>query len=155
MACLHPCWGGGNVTKRRHILVVNDTPEILALFVEILETEGYRVTTDRFASSVPDLLTAIKTQSPDLVILDFIIGGEDVGWQFLQLLKMDRATRDLRVTVCTAAVRQVDELRSHLDEIGVAVVLKPFDVDDLLAAIARVWDQEEADSKGQGAAVEP
>lgn len=143
------------MAARRHLLVINDTPEILALFVQIFEAEGYRVTTDRFARSPGELLEAIKAQAPDLLILDFLIGGEDTGWQLLQLLKMDRATHGIRTIVCTAARKQIEELRSHLDTLGVAAVLKPFDIDDLLATVARVWDQDAAAAKGQAAAVEP
>jgi hypothetical protein len=41
------------------------------------------------------------------------------------------------VIVCTAAAKLVAELQAHLDEMGVAVVLKPFDIDIILAEIAR------------------
>ncbi len=59
-----------------------------------------------------------------------------MSWQFLQMLKMDRATRQLPIIVCTAAVRRVQELQSHLDDMGVAIVLKPFDIDHLLDVVA-------------------
>jgi CheY-like chemotaxis protein len=72
-----------------------------------------------------------------LIVLDFIVGDEGKGWQFLQMLKMDRATCDFPVIVCTAAAKLVAELQAHLDEMGVAVVLKPFDIDIILAEIAR------------------
>jgi hypothetical protein len=52
---------------------------------------------------------------------------------------MDRATRDLPIIVCTAAAKQVTELSSHLNELGVYVVLKPFDIDHLLEIIGKVW----------------
>ncbi len=66
------------------------------------------------------------------MILDFLIGGEVLGWQFRQMLRMDRATRRIPVVACTAAVRIVEDLRPHLDGMGVAVVLKPVDIDHLL-----------------------
>src|SRR3712207_876903 len=96
-----------------HILVVNDTPEILELFRELLEGEGYRVSLYSYAFRDLD---EIKRAKPDLLILDFIIGGEDHGWQLLQKLKMDRATADLPVIVCTAAVGVVRELEGRLRE---------------------------------------
>jgi len=124
-----------------HVLVINDTPEILDLFRELLGEAGYRVSTERFTGEADRLLTAVKELKPDLVILDYIIGGEGLGWQLLQLLKMDRATRTIPVIVCTAAVRQVEELRPHLEELGVGVVLKPFDIDHLLAEVAQVLER--------------
>lgn len=122
--------------RQRHVLVINDTPEILDLFRELLGEAGYRVTLDRFTVEADRLLRQVKDAKPDLVILDLIFGDEGQGWQFLQLLKMDRATRAIPVVVCTAAVRQVQELQPHLDEMGVTVVLKPFDIDHLLAVLA-------------------
>jgi CheY-like chemotaxis protein len=124
---------------QRHVLVINDTPEILDLFRDLLGDEGYRVTTDNFAAPFGQKLQEVKELRPDLIILDFIIGGEEFGWQFLQMLKMDRGTRNIPVIVCTAAVTQVRELQNHLDQMGVAVVLKPFDLDVLLAELDRVW----------------
>ena len=126
---------------QRHILVINDTPEILDLFRDLLGDEGYRVTTDNFAAPFGQKLQEVKELRPDLIILDFIIGGEGFGWQFLQMLKMDRETRNIPVIVCTAAVTQVRELQNHLDQMGVAVVLKPFDIDVLLAELDRVWSK--------------
>ncbi len=71
----------GQAAQKRHILVINDTQEILDLFREILEEEGYRVSLYSYAFRDLD---EIKQGSPDLIILDFIIGGEDYGWQLLQ-----------------------------------------------------------------------
>ncbi len=127
-------------SPQRHIVVIDDTPQLLDLFVELLGDAGYRVTPDRFTVEADRLLSDVKAAKPDLIVLDHIIGNEGQGWQFLQLLKMDRETRDIPVIICTAAVRQVEELQPHLDEMGVAVVLKPFDIDHLLAVIANVWD---------------
>ncbi len=124
---------GGNVGNRRHhILVVNDTQEILDLFRDILEEEGYRVSLYSYA--IHDL-AEIKGISPDLIILDFIIGGEDTGWQLLQKLRMDRQTMALPVIVCTAAVRLAQELEGHLRAKNVAVIIKPFDIEDLVTQV--------------------
>jgi CheY-like chemotaxis protein len=121
----------------RHILVINDTVAILELFRTLLEDEGYRVTTDDFSVDMLAMLDRVKAERPDLIVLDFIVVDEGKGWQFLQMLKMDRATCDFPVIVCTAAAKLVAELQAHLDEMGVAVVLKPFDIDIILAEIAR------------------
>ena len=115
--------------RRRHVLVVNDTPEILDLFREILVEEGYRVSLYSYAFR----------DRPDLIVLDFIIGDENHGWQLLQKLKMDRETASIPIIVCTAAINLVRELEGHLREKGVGVVLKPFDIDDLLLEVNQRW----------------
>jgi CheY-like chemotaxis protein len=115
-----------------HVLVVNDTQEILDLFQEILEGEGFRVSLSAFA--IKNLDTIIEL-APDLVILDFLMGGEQAGWQLLQKMKMDRRTADIPVVVCTAALSMVRDLEGHLRSKNVGVVLKPFDIDDLMGEV--------------------
>ena len=122
----------------RHVLVINDTPEILELFREILEDEGYRVSLSSFSVAQ---MQEIRDAPPDLIILDFIIGGEALGWQMLQQLKMDRTTMEIPVIVCTAAVNLVQEIDEQLKVKQVAVVFKPFDIDDLLEVVRQRFDQ--------------
>jgi CheY-like chemotaxis protein len=126
--------------EQQHVFVINDTVAILDLFRSLLEEEGYRVTTDGFSVELIEMLGRVKNARPDVVVLDFVILDEGKGWQFLQLMKMDREVRDIPVIVCTAAAKLVEELQVHLDAMGVAVVLKPFDIDHLLHEIARIFD---------------
>ncbi len=128
----------------KHILVINYDEAILGLFQEMLSEEGYQVTLDKFGRKTSDLLESIRELQPDLVIMDFIIGHEDSGWQLLQAAKMARDTRDIPVIVCTGAIRQVTDLSYHLDAMGVHVVIKPFDIDHLLDIIARTWASQDS-----------
>ena len=136
-----------NEKPSRHVMVVNDTQEILDLFREILEDEGYRVSLYSYAFRDLD---EIKQDLPDLLLLDFIIGGEAQGWQLLQKLKLDRQTQNIPVIVCTAAVSLVRELEGHLKEKGVGVILKPFDIDDLLREVNAAWTQLSVDAVTRG-----
>jgi CheY-like chemotaxis protein len=122
--------------QRKHILVINDVPVLLEVFRNLLESEGSRVSLDNFSDfDLAQKLADVKQLKPDAVILDFVFGGDPIGWQLLQLMKLDRATARIPVVVCTAAARQVTELQGHLRTMGVAAVLKPFDIDTLLAAV--------------------
>jgi CheY-like chemotaxis protein len=116
----------------KHILALNDSPEVLELFAELLAEEGYRVTTQPYASRD---FPAIVDMAPDLIILDYIWATDDAGWSLLQMLKMKPSTQAIPVVLCTGAVAQVESLKSHLHEMGVQVVLKPFNIDDLLQAV--------------------
>jgi CheY-like chemotaxis protein len=113
-------------------MVVDDTQEILDLFEEILTEEGYSVSLYAFA--IQDL-TEVERVNPDLIILDYIIGGEEAGWQMLQKLKMRRPTADIPVVICTAATKAIQGMEGYLKAKGVAIVLKPFDIDDLLTVV--------------------
>lgn len=116
----------------KRILVVNDTQEILELFQDILEDEGYEIILRSFAIRELD---EIRKCNPDLIILDYLMNGEDAGWQTLQKLKMTQDLCDIPVIVCTAASNRVKEMEGHLKEMGVTVVLKPFNIDQLIAAV--------------------
>lgn len=119
--------------RPKHILVVNDTEEILDLFREIIEGLGHRITGWSFS---PDDLARVTDIQPDLVILDLLMGPTELqGWQLLQKLRMNRATERIPVIVCSAATNWVREQEGWLGANGVKVVLKPFRVDDLERAI--------------------
>lgn len=121
-----------------HVLVINDTPSILEVFRLLFEDEGFKVSLDSFAARETGAkLAMVKKLAPDVIVLDFLIGGEPLGWQLLQVLRMDRETAVIPIVVCTAAVKQVEELGSHLTAMGIEVVIKPFDIDDVLAAVTR------------------
>ena len=106
----------------KHILVVNDTQDILEIFRLILEGEGYKVT----LSSFPLQKSAdIERLAPDLIILDVVFGEE----------KMQPTTASIPVVICTAAEKAVREMEGYLVSKNVLVVYKPFELDDLLTSV--------------------
>lgn len=113
---------------------MNDTQEILDLFKVILEEEGYRVTL--VASAIDDTQNILST-NPDLVILDLIFDREYMGWQTLQKMKMMRETERIPVVVCTADIRHAQDIQGYLLEKGVGLLLKPFNIDELLNIVKR------------------
>lgn len=117
-----------------HIMVVNDSQEILELYRLILEEEGYRVTI--YSYSIHDM-DEVKMAEPDLIILDIVFGGQPLGWQMLQKLKMGRDTASIAVIICTAALKEVREQEGYLKSKGVGVLLKPFDIDELINIVKR------------------
>lgn len=122
----------------KRILVINDDPVILGVFKEPLEEDGYGVAIFTLRTGNPDeQFHHILEERQDAVALDFLILGEQLGWQFLQLVKMRPQTATVPVVVCTAAADLVRELGAHLAKMKVEVVLEPFEIDDLYAAIAR------------------
>ena len=117
---------------KQHILVINDTQEVLEVMRDLLEDEGYRVTLH--SDAIRDI-ERIREIAPDMVILDHLMGDEEYGWQTIQKLRLDRDLAQLPIIVCTAAARMVRELEGHLKAKDITVVLKPFDIDDLLNAV--------------------
>ncbi|MDB5083099.1 MAG: response regulator [Chloroflexi bacterium] len=125
----------------KKILVINDTQEILQLFAEILNGEGYEVALHSYSTRDIDV---VKRAAPDLIISDHPPTDEKQAWQFLQKLKMTRETSHIPVVLCTTNSKTIIEGEGHLAAKGVIVVLKPFDIEDLIGAvetqIGKAWD---------------
>jgi len=117
---------------RPHILAINNDPAVLALFRDLLEEAGYQASTQNY---VDRDLAQIKELKPDLVVLDYMWANEDASWSLLQMLRMDPATTAIPIILCTGAVHEVKALEQHLIAMGVTVVLKPFNIDQLVDAI--------------------
>lgn len=98
--------------------------------VAALETEGYLV------QASADAFGDIRHARADLVILDLFLHGEAAGWQQLDVLTLDPATRAIPVIVCSAAIASLGEARAKLAMLDVAVLEKPFDLEQLSAAVA-------------------
>lgn len=108
------------------ILVVDDDPTILAVVAELLDLEGYAVAT---ATNGAEALTAVEQQPPRLVLLDMRMPVLD-GWGFARAMR--ERGRPLHILVMTAA----QDARRWAEEIGAAgYIAKPFEADDLIAAV--------------------
>jgi DNA-binding response OmpR family regulator len=115
-----------------HILCVNHSPEILNLLRDLLEGEGFRVST---LTAVDRDLDAIVRLQPDVITIDYMWTTSDNEWTFLTLMTMDPRTSRIPVILCTGAVSQVMEMENHLAQLGIRVVLKPFEIEDLVHAV--------------------
>ena len=70
------------------------------------------------------------------MILDLFLHGETAGWQQLDVLTLDPATRGIPVIICSAAIASLTTHREKLARLDVAVLEKPFDLEQLSAAVA-------------------
>ena len=115
-----------------HILAIDDEPDILEVYRDILTDEGYQVTTQLVPATDPADVLAL---APDLIVLDLLIGHEDRGTPFLAMLKADPTTRDIPVLVCSADIHRLRALEAQFASWDCGVVAKPFDVDAFLADV--------------------
>jgi CheY-like chemotaxis protein len=119
---------------RGRLALINDDTVFLDLMHELLQDEeGYEVLICREWDNAYQF---VKDHSPNLVILDIRIGGEERGWTILNLLTLDPATRPIPVVVCSAAIHSLHEHQEWLDRFGVRALPKPFDLDILLDTIS-------------------
>lgn len=121
-------------TSGHHVLIMDDTQEILDLLQELLEDEGYNVT-----SCLDTLdLDAVKAMQPDVIVQDLLFGGmQEVGWKFLTLARLDPDLAHIPLVLCTAATSVVHDaaMAENLEQLGVRVLLKPFTIDDLFTVL--------------------
>ena len=113
-------------------MVINNSDDILALFQKILTTDDCQVFPQLFLNSD---LREVRRIQPDLIILDYYVGREGVGWEFLQLLKMEDTTAAVPVLICTTAVKLVQEIAGYLATKRVTMLRKPFESRDLVSAV--------------------
>lgn len=111
------------------ILVCDDTPDILEMVQLILEGEGYEVAT---ASRGQEVLDAVASESPALVLLDLRMPGLD-GLSVLRDLSC-RLGGAPPVVVLSAKGRDEDR-RQALAEGAKAYLVKPFTLGQLLAVV--------------------
>ena len=64
--------------------------------------------------------------------------NQDRGWKMLHLTRLDPELTRIPVVLCTAAVQTVknEEMAAQLEQLRVRVVLKPFDLEQLLDAVS-------------------
>src|SRR3954468_10965704 len=76
---------------RKHVFAVNSSPDFLLIVRELLEDEGYAVTTSDFE---PNVFTRIVMRHPDALIIDVAV-GESAGWDLLRRLFLEAKTSDI------------------------------------------------------------
>jgi CheY-like chemotaxis protein len=114
------------------IMVINNSDDILALFKKILADDDCEVFLQLFLNSD---LREVRRIKPDLIILDFYVGREGVGWEFLQMLRMEDSTAEIPVLICTTAVRLAHDIGGYLATKRVSILRKPFGSRDLASAV--------------------
>ena len=80
------------------ILVVDDSPFIVDVFVTMLERGGYRTVA---AYGGEECLEILKTVTPDLILLDIMMEPMD-GWETLEKIKENPTTKEIPVLMLTA-----------------------------------------------------
>ena len=119
----------------QRILVIDDTQEVLDLLRTILEKHGYEVHEARY---IFEDLHDIEQLQPDLIILDFMIGKQNEGWQMLQALKAYQPTASIPIMITSVALSLASEQQNYFDQRSIPRMPKPFDIDYLLQTVRQM-----------------
>jgi len=115
------------------ILVVDDSPMIVDVFVAMLERGGYRPIA---AYSGEECLEVLKDVKPDLILLDIMMPGMD-GFEALKRLKNDERTYHIPVIMLTAKNEDESKIKAsglYADD----YIVKPVEIKTLKAKIHKI-----------------
>ena len=115
------------------IFCVEDDSNIRELVVYTLETTGFQA---RGFEEGKSFLEALALETPDLILMDIMLPGED-GISLLKRLKNSSKTRDIPVIMVTAKGAEYDKVKG-LDLGADDYVTKPFGMMELVSRIKAV-----------------
>jgi two-component system, OmpR family, response regulator BaeR len=112
------------------ILVVEDEPKLAALLGDYLQASGYAW---HWIADGREAAAAIKTQQPDLVLLDLMLPGRNG----LDICRDLRSFSDVPIIMLTAKVEEIDRLLGL--ELGADdYICKPFSPREVVARIKAI-----------------
>lgn len=124
------------------IFCVEDDSNIRELVVYTLETTGFQA---RGFEEGKSFLEALALETPDLILMDIMLPGED-GISLLKRLKNSSKTRDIPVIMVTAKSAEYDKVKG-LDLGADDYVTKPFGMMELVSRIKAVLRRSGAAKK--------
>lgn len=120
----------GSSSPHYSILIIDDDQQVIDLYERFLTPEGYSINPVTETTYVVEQARQLK---PFAITLDIMMPNRD-GWQILQDLKKDPATRDIPVIICS--ILEEGEKGASL---GAAdYLVKPFLPEDLIKALDRL-----------------
>ena len=123
------------MSRRSHILVVEDDPDMSEVIVWALRQAHYETVA---AANGKKALESVASGMPSLILLDMMMPVMD-GWQFAREFRA-RHSQPAPIIVITAA----EQAERRAEEIGAdAWLSKPFELSDLLEAVARFCPRAE------------
>jgi DNA-binding response OmpR family regulator len=114
--------------EARHVLVIEDEPQMRSMLTDNLEFEGYRVTA---VASGEEALQAVASRHFSLLLVDVMLPGIS-GFDVCQQLRA--RGKHVPIVVLTARTGEQDRVRG-LDLGADDYVSKPFSVSELLARV--------------------
>ena len=115
------------------ILLVDDDPMITELVVDMLGMEGYEVDT---ATNGIEALQKLESQRYDLIITDLHMPKLDGSGFYRELSQ--RKVHSLKRIIFLTGTTGVSEEHRLVKESGVPVLLKPFNVVELIELVRRL-----------------
>jgi CheY-like chemotaxis protein/DNA-binding FrmR family transcriptional regulator len=147
------------IAPGKHILVVDDDPDIVEYLRHVLEKQDYEVAT---AANAEEAMRKVETEKPDLIVLDVMMPKGTEGFHFTWNLRSRPETeyRNIPIIVLTA-IHGTTQMRFYPDQsdgyYGPGEYLpvegfldKPVKEQDLLREVERVLGTAGQDARRSG-----
>ncbi len=120
--------------EKKHILCIEDEPEMIELIRIILEKKGFEV---EGAIGGEEGLEKARAKKPDLILLDLMMPEMD-GWEVYRQLKSDDELKNIPVIIVTARSQSIDKILGlHIAKVD-DYITKPFGPNELVESIKKV-----------------
>jgi DNA-binding response OmpR family regulator len=113
----------------KSVLIVEDERDIARIVAAVSRDEGWQAA---IAANGEDALEWLRDHGADLLVLDLHLPGALDGLDLYEQIRRERGHSPVTI-ILSAAV----EAPRIAETLGVALVRKPFDVDDLLAVMRK------------------
>lgn len=114
------------------VLVVDDSPEILEMVVEMLELQGATVTAVHTAEEALDVL---ETSRPDVLLTDLEMPGKDGYWLIGRVRALPPDRGGLTPAACLTGCTE-PEARAHVLKAGFQYhIAKPVDMSRMVGIV--------------------
>lgn len=126
-------------TQRKEplILVINASLDILNLFHDILDKQGYEVELSNYAF---EGIHTIERLQPDLVILDFEREGKAEEWQLLKMIRMRETTAHIPLIICMAPLHIFLDKEEYFRHKNIQLLFAPMQRDEILDAVHKMLE---------------
>jgi response regulator RpfG family c-di-GMP phosphodiesterase len=121
------------------VLVINDYQTTLNLYADLLESDNYELELSNYEFEEPEMIERLK---PALILLDFQVDhlNRTRGWQLLDKIKLSRNISSIPIILCTPAMADVREQEYYLQDQGLVIFYKPFNLEKLVQKVQQMLD---------------
>jgi DNA-binding NtrC family response regulator len=115
--------------RKSHILVVDDEPNVLVTYRLILQQRGYEVSA---AVSSEEARTILARDGIDLLLCDLSLEKQENGFDVVEFARQ----KDPRMPALMLTGYATPEANERAQDMGIPVLFKPIDINELLESIS-------------------
>ena len=126
-------------TQRKEplILVINASLDMLNLFHDILDGQGYEVELSNYTF---EGIHTIERLKPDLIILDFEREGKPEEWQLLKMIRLHESIAKIPLIICMAPLYIFSDKEEYFRRKNIQLLFAPMEKDEILATVRQTLE---------------